>query len=120
MDKQKGNLLRGHLDMLVLATVARAPAHGYEVLRRLEQDGCGLFHFKEGTVYPVLYRNMTDWEIDGIQLNSGENELVLFGFDLGGNFVESDTITITSTFVTGPPPVIASIDPSSAYPTGAW
>ena len=42
--------------MLVLATVARGPAHGYEVLQRLEANGCGLFQFKEGTVYPVLYR----------------------------------------------------------------
>jgi DNA-binding PadR family transcriptional regulator len=56
MDKQKGSLLRGHLEMLVLATVARGPTHGYDVLQQLEQDGCGLFHLKEGTVYPVLYR----------------------------------------------------------------
>lgn len=65
MEKQKGNLLRGHLDMLVLATVARGPTHGYKVLQRLELDGCGLFHLKEGTVYPVLYRLEEAGQIKG-------------------------------------------------------
>ncbi len=73
MEKRKGNLLRGHLEMLVLATVARGPSHGYGVLQSLEQGGCGLFHLKEGTVYPVLYRLEAagqikgDWETDRLE-----------------------------------------------------
>jgi len=48
--------LRGHLDAMVLAALERGEAHGFEVLRRLEELGCGALALKEGTLYPVLYR----------------------------------------------------------------
>jgi DNA-binding PadR family transcriptional regulator len=41
---------------MVLAALERGDAHGFEVLRRLEDLGCGALALKEGTVYPVLYR----------------------------------------------------------------
>jgi DNA-binding PadR family transcriptional regulator len=49
-------ILRGHLELLVLATLARGGAHGFEVMRRLNEEGRGAFAMKEGTLYPVLYR----------------------------------------------------------------
>jgi len=51
-----GDVLRGHLDLLVLATLERGGAHGFEVLHRLNREGRGAFAMKEGTLYPVLYR----------------------------------------------------------------
>src|SRR6478736_3387953 len=51
-----GDKLRGHLEMLILATLEREDAHGLEILRRLESGGCGLLHLKEGSLYPALYR----------------------------------------------------------------
>ena len=48
--------LRGHLEMLILATLERGEAHGLEILRRLEVGGCGLLKLKEGSLYPALYR----------------------------------------------------------------
>src|SRR2546421_10784470 len=51
-----GDTLRGHLEMLVLATLERGEAHGLEILRRLEAGGCGLLKLKEGSLYPALYR----------------------------------------------------------------
>lgn len=48
--------MRGHLDAMVLAALERGEAHGFEVLRRLEELGCGALALKEGTLYPVLYR----------------------------------------------------------------
>ena len=51
-----GDKLRGHLEMLILATLERGDAHGLEVLRRLESGGCGLLQLKEGSLYPALYR----------------------------------------------------------------
>ncbi len=55
-DKIEGNLLRGHLEMLVLAVLERGDAHGFEVMRRLDAAGRGALHLKEGTLYPILYR----------------------------------------------------------------
>ena len=56
MQKIEGDTLRGHLEGMVLAALARGEAHGFEVLRRLEELGCGALSLKEGTLYPVLYR----------------------------------------------------------------
>ena len=56
MEAISGDKLRGHLEMLVLATLERGEAHGLEVLRRLETGGCGLLQLKEGSLYPALYR----------------------------------------------------------------
>ena len=56
MDKISGDRLRGHLETMVLAALAHGEAHGYEIMRRLEERGCGLLELKEGTLYPALYR----------------------------------------------------------------
>src|SRR4051812_18868192 len=47
-------LLRGVLDMCMLALLDREPAHGYELVRRLED--AGLTQVGYGTVYPLLTR----------------------------------------------------------------
>ena len=39
-----------------MATLERGEAHGLEILRRLEETGCGLLRLKEGSLYPALYR----------------------------------------------------------------
>ena len=49
-------VLKGHLDLLLLATLADEPAHGYLVVERLKQRSSGAFELGEGTVYPALYR----------------------------------------------------------------
>ncbi|MFU8872724.1 PadR family transcriptional regulator [Micromonospora sp. SL4-19] len=47
-------LLRGVLDMCLLALLAREPAHGYELARRMEAAGFGAISY--GTIYPLLTR----------------------------------------------------------------
>ena len=52
----KGQSLKGHLDLLVLAVLAVGPAHGYAVIERLRNRSGEVFDLPEGTVYPVLHR----------------------------------------------------------------
>jgi PadR family transcriptional regulator, regulatory protein PadR len=52
----KADTLKGHLDGLILATLAGEPAHGYAVIERLKARSGGAFDLAEGTVYPVLHR----------------------------------------------------------------
>ncbi|MGD9723798.1 MAG: helix-turn-helix transcriptional regulator [Pirellulales bacterium] len=52
----EGDMLRGHLDTMILASLEQADAHGLEILRRLDAAGCGLLRLKEGSLYPALYR----------------------------------------------------------------
>ena len=56
MQSISGDSLRGHLESLVLSVLEHGPAHGLEVIRRLELAGCGALKLKEGTLYPALYR----------------------------------------------------------------
>src|SRR5207248_7580449 len=56
METINGDQLRGHLETMILSTLERAEAHGLEILRRLQDAGCGLLRLKEGSLYPALYR----------------------------------------------------------------
>jgi DNA-binding PadR family transcriptional regulator len=56
MAEISGDKLRGHLEALILSTLERGEAHGLEILRILEESGCGLLKLKEGSLYPALYR----------------------------------------------------------------
>ena len=49
-------MLKGHLDMIVLAALASGPAHGYAVIEEIKRRSTGAFDLPEGTVYPVLHR----------------------------------------------------------------
>jgi PadR family transcriptional regulator PadR len=48
--------LKGHLDLLLLASLSGEPAHGYALVERLRDRSNGAFDLAEGTVYPALYR----------------------------------------------------------------
>lgn len=48
--------MKGHVDLLVLATLSREPLHGYGLVEELRDVSGGAFDLAEGTVYPSLYR----------------------------------------------------------------
>ena len=52
----RGEVLRGHLDLLILAALDREPGHGYLIVERLKERSGGVFGLGEGTVYPALHR----------------------------------------------------------------
>ena len=52
----EGEILKGHLDMIVLAALAGGPAHGYAVIQEINRRSGGTFDLPEGTIYPVLHR----------------------------------------------------------------
>ena len=54
--KVQGDSLRGHLETLVLSALKKGDAHGFEILKRLEEAGSGALKLKEGSLYPALYR----------------------------------------------------------------
>ncbi len=56
MAEISGDQLRGHLETMILSVLERSDGHGLEILRRLEEAGCGALKLKEGSLYPALYR----------------------------------------------------------------
>lgn len=49
-------MLKGHLDMIVLAALAAGPAHGYAIIEHIRRRSGEAFDLPEGTVYPALHR----------------------------------------------------------------
>lgn len=64
-------LQKGSTPTLVLAVLARAPGHGYQLIKELERSSGGVLRFKEGTLYPILHTLEKEglvaarWESDG-------------------------------------------------------
>src|SRR5215475_10365359 len=52
----EGEMLKGHLDMIVLAALAAGPAHGYAVIEEIRRRSNHAFDLTEGTIYPALHR----------------------------------------------------------------
>jgi PadR family transcriptional regulator len=52
----RSEVLKGHVDFLLLATLRDDPLHGYGVVEKLRGASDGAFDLAEGTVYPALYR----------------------------------------------------------------
>ncbi len=49
--------IRGHLELLLLATLAgTGPIHGYGLITALRERSGGTFDLPEGTVYPALHK----------------------------------------------------------------
>ena len=49
-------MLKGHLDMIVLAALSSGPAHGYAVIEEIRRRTGKAFDLPEGTIYPALHR----------------------------------------------------------------
>src|SRR5258706_2682048 len=56
MRGMEGEMLKGHLDMIVLAALAAGPAHGYAVIEEIRRRSGEKFELPEGTDYPALHR----------------------------------------------------------------
>lgn len=52
----QGQVLKGHLDTLLLAALEGGPRHGYAVKQALREGSGGRFDLPTGTIYPALHR----------------------------------------------------------------
>jgi transcriptional regulator len=53
---QRGTLLRGALDLLVLRVLSRGPQHGFGITKMLSELSQDWLQLEEGSLYPCLYR----------------------------------------------------------------
>jgi PadR family transcriptional regulator, regulatory protein PadR len=54
--KEKGDILQGTLDMLVLKALQLQPMHGWGITERIEQWSENVLQLGQGTLYPAVYR----------------------------------------------------------------
>jgi PadR family transcriptional regulator len=61
-ERRSSQLLRGVLDLCLLAVVSEEPAYGYEMTKRLHARGLSIVG--EGSIYPLLGRLERDGFVD--------------------------------------------------------
>ena len=49
-------VLKGHVDLLLLAALRHEPLHGYAIVEHVRGTSEGALGLAEGTVYPALHR----------------------------------------------------------------
>src|SRR6476469_4094791 len=49
-------LLRGTLDLLILRTVLIGPAHGHQISKHIQQSTADVLQVEHGSLYPALHR----------------------------------------------------------------
>lgn len=65
------DLFPGALEMMVLESLRRQPAHGYALVQHLQQRSNNLLQVEEGSLYPALQRLLkaklvkAEWTISG-------------------------------------------------------
>src|SRR5688500_10994413 len=52
----RSDVVRGHLDVMLLAVLEDSPRHGYAIIEALREKSAEVFDLPEGTVYPALHR----------------------------------------------------------------
>src|ERR1700744_307104 len=52
----RGDMLQGTLDMLVLRTLLLAPAHGHTIAYAIERSSEDILQVEHGSLYPALHR----------------------------------------------------------------
>jgi transcriptional regulator len=55
-NKNKGDLVQGTLDMLILRTLQRDAMHGFAIAKSIEARSEDVLRVEEGSLYPALYR----------------------------------------------------------------
>jgi PadR family transcriptional regulator PadR len=73
MGKDRMDLLRGTLDMLILKTVSLEPLHGLGISRRIGQITRGAFQVPAGSLFPALHRMEQEGWIVGVWGESENN-----------------------------------------------
>lgn len=69
--RDKIELLRGTLDMLILRTLLMGPAHGHQIAKHIQRSTEDVLQVEHGSLYPALHRLerrgwlASKWESDG-------------------------------------------------------
>lgn len=56
MAKDKTELVKGTLEMLILRVLSRGEMHGWGIAQRIQQWSRDVLSVEEGSLYPALYR----------------------------------------------------------------
>jgi len=71
-------------ELLVLSSLRSEPKHGYQIAVDVEEQSNGLFRFRHGTLYPILYRLEEDGLIRGSWSKQGGRRKKVYALTAAG------------------------------------
>lgn len=73
--RDKIELLRGTLDMLILRTLLVGPAHGHQIAKHIQQSTEDVLQVEHGSLYPALHRlQERGWLVSKWEARDGKRE----------------------------------------------
>jgi transcriptional regulator len=76
MAKNRTDLVKGTLDLMILRSLELQPMHGAAVAERIRQTSRGTFEVKAGSLFPALHRLEQEGWIAGEWTESSEKRRV--------------------------------------------
>jgi len=74
--RDKIELLRGTLDMLILRTLLLGPAHGHQIAKHIQRSTDAVLQVEHGSLYPALHRmERKGWLASKWESGEGKREL---------------------------------------------
>ncbi|MGA7238832.1 MAG: PadR family transcriptional regulator [Bryobacteraceae bacterium] len=74
--RDKIELLRGTLDMLILRTLMLGPAHGHQIAKHIQRSTDDVLQVEHGSLYPALHRmERKGWLAAKWESGEGKREL---------------------------------------------
>jgi len=74
--REKIDLLRGTLDLLILRTLLLGPAHGHQIAKHIQRSTEDILQVEHGSLYPALHRmERKGWLAAKWESNEGKREL---------------------------------------------
>ena len=121
MPRFLGMDLRGHLDLLILATLAgTGPIHGYGLIAELRSGSGGAFDLPEGTVYPALHRLERDGLVASRWDESAPRRRRIYRLTPAGEAARAAKSTEWTRFTAGVQRLLDRTPPARGTVTEGW
>ncbi|HEY6795761.1 MAG TPA: PadR family transcriptional regulator [Kineosporiaceae bacterium] len=109
--------VRGHLDLLLLATLQRlGEAHGYALIAELRSSSDGVFDLAEGTVYPALHRLERGGAVTSVTDRTAARPRRIYRLTGAGQTLLADRRTQWQVFAEGMRKIIGTVPARPAGP----
>src|SRR5258707_157514 len=83
--RDKIDLLRGTLDLLILRTLLLGPAHGHQIAKHIQRSTEDVLQVEHGSLYPALHRlEEKGWLAAKWEVREGKRELKYYRISAAG------------------------------------
>jgi PadR family transcriptional regulator PadR len=83
--RERIELLKGTLDLLILRTLLLGPAHGHQIAKHIQRTSDDVLQVEHGSLYPALHRlEGKGWLVSKWEAGSGSREFKFYRLSASG------------------------------------